>query len=88
MNETPFTNRCEILSDLWLNYRDDVEFEDFIAYCDLALPLAYAINNGIITTTDKAETFINEAWALLLNGLGIEDAEFTTLDDVLGSPEA
>ncbi len=89
MNETTFTSKCEILADLWLNYRDDSEFGDFITYCDLALPLAYAYANAIITErTEQATNFINEAWALLLNGLGIEDAEFATLDDVLGAGEA
>jgi hypothetical protein len=55
----------------------------------LALPLAYAIANQIIVATDKAQTFIDEAWALLLTGIGLEDTGFESLDQLLtlGSQE-
>lgn len=82
--ETEFKVRCEILSDLWLNYRNDAEFSEFIEYNDLGLPLAYAISSGIVENTEKAMGFINEAWALLLAGLDIEeDTGFEDLDDLL-----
>ena len=82
--ETKFKVRCEILSDLWINYRDDEEFSDFIQYNDLGLPLAYAISNGIVKKTERAEEFIEEAWALLLAGLDIEeDTGFEDLEDLL-----
>lgn len=82
-NETPFNVRCDILSEIWLNYRDDQNFEDFIAYNDLGLPLAYCISSGIIKPKKKAMNFVNEAWLLLLAGLEIEeDTGFEDLDDV------
>jgi hypothetical protein len=67
-----------------MNYRTDEEFEDFIAYNDIALPLSYAITNKIVESTPIAESFINETWTLLLSGLEIEDTGFDSLDDVLG----
>lgn len=79
---TPFSSQAEILSDLWLNYKQDVEFQDFIEYNDLGLPLAYAISNDIVKTTDIAERFIGESFALLLSALEIEDTGFETLDDI------
>jgi hypothetical protein len=82
--ETPFENKCEILAQLWLEYRNDAEFEDFIAYNDLGLPLAYAISNGIVETSSMAEAFVNEAFSLLLSGLEIdEDTGFDCLEDML-----
>lgn len=83
-NETPVNTRAEILSDLWLNFRNEEDFQDFITYNDLGLPLAYAISSGIVPVTEQAEKFINETFLLLLAGLGIEyDTGFENLDDVL-----
>jgi hypothetical protein len=83
MNETTIENKAGILSELWMNYRDDVEFADFIDYNDLGLPLAYAIANGIVDLSPKANDFISETFDLLLASLAIEDTGFETIDDVL-----
>lgn len=84
MEETTIENKSLILADLWLNFRDDEQFQDFIEYNDLGLPLAYAIANGIVKPTEKAGNFIEETFMLLLAGLGIgEDTGFETLDDIL-----
>jgi hypothetical protein len=68
-----------------MNYRNDEEFEDFIEYNDLGLPLAYAISTEVVKSTDLAEKFIDETFDLLLAGLEIEDTGFESLDDLLGS---
>lgn len=87
-NETTFDNKANILADLWLNYRDDSEFADFLEYNDLGLPLAYAISNKIVPATDIATRFIEETFALLLAGLQIaEDTGYETLDDVMADAE-
>ncbi len=80
---TQFTDRVAILAELWTNYKGDEEFADFIEYNDLGLPLAYAIDNGIVKSSSLAEQFINETFELLLAGLAIEDTGFETLDDIL-----
>jgi len=83
---TPLDKKAEILAELWLNYRDDQEFSDFIEYNDLGLPLAYAISTKIVKTTPAAEKFIVETFDLLLAGIGIdEDTGFEDLTDVLDS---
>lgn len=80
---TTYFSKCEILADLWLNYRQDEEFADFVEYNDIGLPLAYVIANDIVKSTDLAERFINETFELLLAGLEIEDTGFESLDDLL-----
>ena len=80
MEQTSFTNRCRILSELWLDYRDDEEFQDFIQYNDLGLPLAYAIAEGIVEKTEIASNFIND---ILLSALGVKDTGFETIEDLL-----
>lgn len=82
MNETTIENKCNILSELWMDYREDVNFEDFISYADLGLPLAYAISNEIVKLTPQAERFIVEAFDLLVASMGLEDTGFETLDDI------
>ena len=84
---TPFLIRCEILSDLWLNYKTDKEFAEFFAYNDLGLPLAYAIAEGIVEATPIATRFVEETFELLLAGLAIEDEGFENLDEMLGLAE-
>ena len=83
---TPFSDKCNILAELWMDYRDDEEFLDFIEYNDLGLPLAYAFSANLITTLSPAgESMIEETWDLFLAGLEIpEDTGFETLSDVLG----
>ena len=80
---TPFSDRIAILADLWLNYKDDEEFEDFVSYNDIGLPLAYMLNEGIVQTNEMAERFVNETFDLLLAGLDLDDTGFENLDDLL-----
>ena len=82
--KTKFKNKCQILAEIWLAYRDDAEFTDFIEYNDLGLPLAYAISTGIVEKSDKAKAFVEETFELLLAGLDIEeDTGFENLTEVL-----
>lgn len=81
--ETSFETRCEILGELWVEYKNDEEFEDFIQYNDLGLPLAYAISTGINTPTVKSKKFINETWKLFLEKVEVEDSGFDGLDEIL-----
>lgn len=80
---TTKSNKAHILADLWLNYRDDEEFLDFVEYNDLGLPLAYMVSNSIVETNPRAEQFIEETFDLLLSGMGIEDKDFESLDELL-----
>jgi hypothetical protein len=82
MNTTTIETRAEILAELWLNYRDDDDFDDFVSYNDLGLPLAYLISSGIVKTTEMADKFVNETFDLLLASLEIEDTGFDSLDDI------
>lgn len=86
---TPFRNKAEILAELWMDYRDDDGFKDYIEYNDLGLPIAYAVANGIVESNKLVEQFIDESFRLLLVGLGIEeDLGFETLTDILSVPKA
>ena len=82
-NSTPFEARCSILSELWIEYRDQEDFKDFIDYNDLGLPLAFLLDEGIVKNTDKSMLMVNETFDLFLATLGQEDQGFDSLDDLL-----
>jgi len=84
---TTFSNKCAILSDLWMNYRDDEGMQDFVEYNDMGLPLAYFIDSDIVTPKDQARMFVEETFNLLLGALDIEDKEFESLNQMLEEQE-
>ena len=79
-----FSKKCEILGDLWIEYRDDDNFKDFIEYNDIGLPLAYAVSSELATATPKGELYVNETWDLFIDSLGLDyNAEYESLDEML-----
>lgn len=82
---TPFSNKCEILGDLWMDYRTDEKFQDFVDYNDLGLPLAYAISASLVESSPMAEQYIEETFDLLITSLGLTDTGFDTLEQILES---
>jgi len=81
--ETTFDNKCEILSDLWMNHRFDKGFEDFVEYNDLGLPLAFLIAEDLVTPSDLAKSMLNETFELLLAAMEVDDEGSESLDDLL-----
>jgi hypothetical protein len=83
--KTDLDTKAAILSDLWLAYKTDDKFKDFIEYNDVGLPLAFLYTEGLVEIKNAGSMFIEETFEILLTTLGIEDTGFETLDDVLGS---
>ena len=81
---TNFLNKTSILSELWMNYREDEGLQDFIEYNDLGLPLAYFLYNELVLPTKQAEVYIDETFNLLIAALEVEDIGFESLDEMLG----
>lgn len=84
---TPYSDKCSILGELWISYRDEEQFEDFISYNDIGMPLAYMIAEGIVDSNNLAEQFILETWDLLLEALDIDDIGFESLEQMLDQVE-
>jgi hypothetical protein len=84
LGTTPFSKKCEILGDLWLEYRQDESFQDFFEYSDLGVPIAYGIQNKLIEKlTSEGTRIVEESFRLLLAGLSVEDTGFDSLEDLL-----
>jgi hypothetical protein len=80
---TTFENKCNILSELWLDYRSEPDFSDFVSYNDLGLPLGFMIAENIVTPNQRAKDMIEETFALLLATIDIMDSGFESLDDLM-----
>jgi hypothetical protein len=82
--KTSFQKKCEILSDLWEDYRDDEDFKDFFEYNDLGVPMAYGLVAKLIEKlTLDGVRYIEDSFRLLLEGLETEDTGFDSLSELL-----
>lgn len=83
---TPFDTRCEVLMELWLNYRGEDYGEEFVPlfeYFDLAFPLAWAHQEGFAKIEPKGVAAIDECWSeLLALFLHEEDSGFEDLKEL------
>ncbi len=78
-----FSKKVFILSEFWLNYRDQEGFEDFVEYNDIGLPLSFMIAEDIVNSTPVAEAYITECWDLLCAALKIDSKQsYDSLEDM------
>ena len=83
--ETPFSNKTRTLAQMWVNFREDSDFSDFIKFNDIALPLAYFYETGMVTeVTERGIEFIDQTWNLLISALELpEDREWNDFNHIL-----
>ena len=79
----PYSKKCLLLADFWLNYKEEEGFEDFVEYNDIGLPLAFMITEDIVLSTPIAEVYVNEAWELLCAALNLDSKQdYDVLEDM------
>ena len=82
---TYYDKQIDILDEVFMGYRYDENFEEFIDFNDAGLPLAHLIHDGIVESTPMAEELIRESFGLLLEMFGIaEDTGFKSLSEIFG----
>jgi hypothetical protein len=81
--ETTFTNKCDILGEFWITYKHSSFYASVIEFCDLGLPIAYAISHGIVESSPEAENYINESFEMLLSFLEEEDVGYEDISDLI-----
>ena len=80
---TDFSTKASILADLWINFRDDEELEDFCQYNDIGLPLAYFVHTDLVKPSDEAAGYIDETFNLLCAALSLDlDGDYESLNDM------
>jgi hypothetical protein len=78
---TDLASKCDILKDIWTNQYDNEQFEHFIEFNDLGLPLAYFISRGIVESTPLAIEIIDATFNDLLELFEVQDTGFKSLKD-------
>jgi len=84
---TSLKNKISILAELWMDYRNDENLQDFVEYNDIGLPLAYFVHTEIVDLSPRAEIYMDETFELLLKSLELKDVGFESLDSILGQAE-
>lgn len=80
---TTFESICSILGDLWMDYKSDKYFKDFIEYNDIGLPIAFLIDNELVEPSKLATQYVYETWDIFLAALEIkEDIGWQSLEEV------
>ncbi len=78
----PSADKAAILSQFWMEFRDDEVLKDFVEFNDMGLPLAFFVATGIVQDTPMSEEYISETFTLFLVALEIEEEEIDGLDNL------
>lgn len=91
MPKTPFSDKCNVLGELWLYYREDAreheEWAQFFDWADIALPLSYMLwqNLAVLPATNDgsySEKIIEETWITFCEMISIDpNDEYADLGD-------
>lgn len=77
MDKTHFSSICTVLGELWLDYREQAkdapEWDEYFAWADVALPLAYMKNQNLVTgLKEPGKQYILEAWDIFCKMIEID----------------
>ncbi len=80
---TSFESICSILGELWMDYKSDKYFKDFIEYNDIGLPIAFLVDNDLVEPNELATQYVYETWDIFLAALEVkEDMGWESLEEV------
>lgn len=82
-----FADKAGVLGQLWIEFRGDEDFSDFMEYNDLGLPMAYMVAEGLIKECSPVgDDLINETFSMFLALLEVKESDFDVLESIdLGS---
>ena len=83
-----FADKTGAIGQLWIEFRNDEDFEVFMDYNDLGCPMAYMVAEGLIKDlTPVGEEMIEETFKMFLNLINVTEEEIDTAlsDKTLGS---
>ena len=73
-----FSNKCAVLGEFWLFYREDAAANEYWAQFfrvnDIALPASYLIDAGYVEMTDDSdlEQYVDETWKMFCEFISID----------------
>ena len=78
-----FADKTGVLGQLWIEFREDEDFKEFVEYNDIGMPLGYFVAEGLVKeTTDLGDTYILETFDMLIGLLKITEEEIDSLESV------
>ena len=76
-----FSDKTGVIGQLWIEFRNDEDFDDFMDYNDLGCPMAYMVAEGLIKDlTPVGEEMIEETFKMFLELINVTEEE---IDSVL-----
>jgi hypothetical protein len=76
-------DKAGILGELWINFRDDEDFSNFIEYNDIGLPLAYYVAEGLVKEISPlGEQYIVESFEMFIQAIELTEEEIESFDEI------
>lgn len=99
MSKTAFSDKCHVLGELWLYYREESrnhdEWAQFFDWADIALPLSYMIWQGLAVSPDTQDgnygkEIIDKTWITFCEMISIDaDRKYANINEAWNaSPNA
>jgi len=83
MSKTTFSNKCDILSTLYIFHKgtDNEAWSEFFTWADIGLPLAYSVAEGYATAKPEGKEIVESTWKVFCDMISIDpDALYTSLE--------
>lgn len=84
MDSTPFSKKCDIMNDFYMDYAGSEEYDEFISINDFGFPAAALVVNGGAILTDIGQSFVEETWIALCELLGTDHyGQYDSLEELM-----
>lgn len=75
-------DKANAIGQLWIEFRNDEDFDEFMEYNDLGCPMAYMVAEGLIAELSPlGEELIVETFDMFADLLNVTDEELDALED-------
>jgi len=84
MDSTPFSKRCEIITNFTDIANTESWAQGFFDFYDLGVPFAIGSNGGMITLNDDGIRYVNDAWEGMCELLGVDPyGQYADIRDIM-----
>lgn len=84
MDKTPFSKKCEVITDFSEMYADAEWAADYFSFYNLGIPWAIGAHYNDLTLNDNGIFYVEQAWTGLLNLLGVDSyGEYDSLSTLM-----
>lgn len=78
-----FADKAGILGQLWIEFRNDEDFEAFMEYNDIGCPMAYMVAEGIVKElTPLGEEMLTETFKMFITLIDVTEEEIEQLPEI------